>query len=97
MGKIISIEGGIGAGKTTLVNILSDQLGLEKILENDYKNPFIEEFYAGLNVKLETELTFLLQHYSLLKKARAKKGSVLADFSIEKDCNKERDSDKSEE
>ena len=75
----------MGAGKTTLVNFLSDELGVEKILEQAYQNPFIDEFYSGANVKLETELTFLLQHYSLLKKARQKDSLVLADFSIEKD------------
>jgi len=85
MGKIVSIEGCMGAGKTTLVNFLSDELGVEKILEQAYQNQFIDEFYSGANVKLETELTFLLQHYSLLKKARQKDGLVLADFSIEKD------------
>ena len=85
MGKIVSIEGCMGAGKTTLVNFLSDELGVEKILEQAYQNPFIDEFYSGANVKLETELTFLLQHYSLLKKARQQDGLVLADFSIEKD------------
>ena len=65
MGKIVSVEGCMGAGKTTLVNFLSDELGVEKILEQAYQNPFIDEFYSGANVKLETELTFLLQHYSL--------------------------------
>lgn len=85
MGKIVSIEGGIGAGKTTLVNYLSEELGIEKTLEHDYQNPFIDEFYSGGSVRFETELTFLLQHYSLLKKARQKDCLVLADFSIEKD------------
>jgi deoxyguanosine kinase len=85
MSKIISVEGCMGAGKTTLVNFLSDELGMEKILEQAYQNPFIDEFYKGANVKLETELTFLLQHYSLMKKARQKDCLVLTDFSIEKD------------
>jgi len=85
MAKIISFEGGIGAGKSTLVNFFAAELGLEKILEDSYENPFVDDFYAGANVKLETELVFLLQHYSLLKNARAKDGSILADFSIEKD------------
>jgi deoxyadenosine/deoxycytidine kinase len=83
--KIVSFEGPIGAGKTTLVNYVSNELGLDKITENIYQNPFIDEFYAGSDVKLETEIAFLLQHYSLLKNARAKHGLILADFSIEKD------------
>jgi len=85
MGRIVSIEGCIGAGKTSLVNFLSEELGTEKIVEHTYQNPFIDEFYQGGNVKLETELTFLLQHYSLLKTAGETAGLVLADFSIEKD------------
>ncbi len=85
MGKIVSVEGCIGAGKTSVVNFLSDELGTEKILEHAYQNPFIDEFYSGADVKLETELTFLLQHYSLLKKARQRDSLVLTDFSIEKD------------
>lgn len=85
MARIVSFEGSIGAGKTTLVNFLSKELGLDKIIEHSYQNPFINEFYAGGDVKLETEIAFLLQHYSLLKDARSKHGLILADFSIEKD------------
>ena len=85
MAKIISFEGCIGAGKTSLVKYLSKELGCNKILEHQYKNPFITKFCKGANVGLETELTFLLQHYSLLKNINAKAEIVLSDFSIEKD------------
>jgi deoxyguanosine kinase len=86
MAKIISFEGPIGAGKTTLVNYFSSQLKLKKILEHSQQNPFIDKFYTGDDVKLETELTFLLLHYSLLKNSLALKDEIiLTDFSIEKD------------
>jgi deoxyadenosine/deoxycytidine kinase len=85
MAKIISVEGPIGVGKTTLVNHLSTQLNVEKRLEHSQKNPYIDKFYSGENVKLETELTFLLLHYSLLKSLISNKGVILTDFSIEKD------------
>ncbi len=85
MAKIISFEGPIGAGKTTLVNYFSSQLNVEKRLEQSQNNPFINRFYAGENVNLETELTFLLLHYSLLKSIISKPGVILTDFSIEKD------------
>ncbi len=85
MSKIVSFEGSIGAGKTTLANYFADELGLERVLERHDNNPFLNDFYAGADVKLETEITFLLQHYSLLKAARSKPGMVIADFSVEKD------------
>lgn len=83
--KYISFEGCIGAGKTTLVDFFSAELRLAKIVEHSYQNPFINDFYSGKNVKLETELTFLSQHFSLVKNSISKNGVILADFSIEKD------------
>jgi len=85
MAKIISFEGPIGVGKTTLVNYLAANYNFEKRIEQSQNNPFIDKFYAGEDVKLETELTFLLLHYSLLKTLISKPGIILTDFSIEKD------------
>ncbi|MFX0139777.1 MAG: deoxynucleoside kinase [Candidatus Hodarchaeota archaeon] len=88
MVKIISFEGGIGVGKTSLTNYFSYKLKMGKILEKYDINPFLKEFYEGdLNINLETEFTFLLIHYSQLKKLikNNQKSFILADFSIEKD------------
>lgn len=85
MARIVSFEGCMGAGKTTLANYFSDQLGLDKLIEHSHANPFLHDFYSKADVKLETELTFLMLHYSLLKNVRSKDGIVLADFSLEKD------------
>lgn len=87
MTKTISFEGCVGAGKTSLTNYFSHELKMRKILEEHESNPFLEEFYEGYDVKLETELTFLLIHYSQLKKAieNFNNSFILADFSIEKD------------
>ena len=87
MPRIISFEGCIGAGKTTLTNYFSYELKCEKILEAYEINPFLKDFYANSNVTFETEITFLLIHYSQLKKViRECKGNfILSDFSIEKD------------
>ena len=87
MARIISFEGCIGAGKSSLTSYFSHELGLPKVLEQYDRNPFLEDFYAGKDVKLETEITFLLQHYSQLKGVTqdSSKAWVLADFSIEKD------------
>ncbi len=87
MVKIISFEGCVGAGKTALTNYFSYELKMGKILEEYERNPFLRDFYEGSNVNLETEITFLLIHYSQLKKAVKNHNSdfILADFSIEKD------------
>lgn len=85
MAILVSFEGGIGVGKTTLVNYFSNDLGAKKLLEKSEMNPFLVDFYAGSDVKLETEITFLLQHYSQLKSIKGLNGLVLADFSVEKD------------
>lgn len=84
---MVSFEGCIGAGKTSLTNCLSRELGLPKVLEEYDTNPFLPDFYAGKDVGLETEVTFVLQHYSQLKDIVRLGGEtwVLADFSIEKD------------
>jgi|WetSurMetagenome_2_1015567.scaffolds.fasta_scaffold167101_2 deoxyguanosine kinase len=85
MAKIISFEGPIGAGKTTLARYFSTELKIRKVLEHSMQNPFIRKFYKHEDVNLETEITFLLMHFSLLKKIVKMPGIVLTDFSIEKD------------
>lgn len=87
MTKIISFEGCVGAGKTSLTNYFSYELKIGKILEEYERNPFLREFYEGNNVNLENEITFLLIHHSQLKKSirSCKDTFILADFSIEKD------------
>lgn len=88
MVKIISFEGCVGAGKTSLTNYFSHELKAEKILEEYEANPFLKKFYEGdSNITLETELTFLMIHYSQLKNAikDCRDDFIIADFSIEKD------------
>ena len=87
MTKIISFEGCVGAGKTSLTNFFSHDLKFGKILEEYKKNPFLREFYeTDLNINLESELTFLLIHYSQLKAAAdCQDAFMIADFTIEKD------------
>jgi len=41
----IAIEGVIGAGKTTLANLLSQKHGARLVLEQFEENPFLPKFY----------------------------------------------------
>ena len=85
--KIVSIEGGIGSGKTILTKKIATEIGINCILEEYEKNPFLSGFYEKTGVDFENELAFLLLHYNQLhlKTKQTTDKLLLADFSIEKD------------
>ena len=61
----ISIEGTIGAGKTSLANMVSMNLKAKLILEKFEENPFLKDFYQNQNRHaFQTQLFFLLSRYS---------------------------------
>ncbi|MHB8366216.1 MAG: deoxynucleoside kinase [Acidithiobacillus sp.] len=59
--RIISIEGPMGAGKTSLARQLAHALGGQIILEAPAQNPFLFRFYQGPGAALAAELQFLMQ------------------------------------
>ena len=59
----IAVDGPIGVGKTTLVEMLADRFEGVKILE-DVTNPFLPAFYEDRpGAAFQTELYFLLSRY----------------------------------
>ena len=59
----ISVDGPIGVGKTTLVELLADRFDGVRILE-DVSNPFLPAFYEDRpGSAFQTELYFLLSRY----------------------------------
>ncbi len=63
----IEICGGIASGKTTFSNLIA-RVGFTPVLEEFHKNPFLNLFYRNpQQYAFETELVFLLQHYSQVK------------------------------
>src|SRR6266403_648768 len=59
----IAVEGPIGVGKTSLVNLLAKRFRGTKILE-DVDNPFLAEFYKDKRgAAFRTELFFVLSRY----------------------------------
>jgi deoxyadenosine/deoxycytidine kinase len=62
--RYIAIEGAIGAGKTTLCNMLGETLGAKVVLEKFEENPFLKDFYRDPErYAFQTQIFFLLTRY----------------------------------
>ncbi len=81
--KIISIEGNIGAGKTTLASLIAKQTGRQLILEQFEQNPFLADFYREPEkYAFHTELFFLAERYEQWR--NMPEAPVVADYSLAK-------------
>lgn len=66
--NFITIEGNIGAGKTTLAQLLSKKLNARLILEEFAENPFLASFYENpKQYAFPLELFFMAERYKQLK------------------------------
>jgi deoxyadenosine/deoxycytidine kinase len=87
--NFIAIEGAIGAGKTSLVNLLGKQLDARIVLENDDKNPFLPNFYQDKeSFAFQTQIFFLLSRYAQyldLAQRDLFSSVVLTDFLFQRD------------
>ncbi len=68
--RYIAIEGNIGAGKTTLANLLADKLDARLVLEEFADNPFLKNFYKNPDrYGFSLEMSFLADRFHQLQKA----------------------------
>ena len=85
----ISIEGVIGAGKTTLASMLSERLGARLVLERFEENPFLPKFYEDPeHYAFQTQIFFLLSRYKQqqdLFQADLFHDFLISDYIFEKD------------
>ena len=66
--SFITIEGNIGAGKTTLAHLLSKHFNARLILEEFADNPFLPKFYENQQqYAFPLELFFMAERYKQLK------------------------------
>jgi len=66
--NFITIEGNIGAGKTTLAHLLSKHYNARLILEEFAENPFLPKFYENRQqYAFPLELFFMAERYKQLK------------------------------
>src|SRR5437899_6282952 len=85
--KHIAVEGPIGAGKTSLTNLLAKRFHATKILE-DVDNPFLDDFYKDKRgAAFRTELFFLLSRYDQQRQLAQRDlftELVIADYTVPK-------------
>lgn len=61
--RYIAVEGSIGVGKTSLVDLMGTKLDATKVFE-DVNNPFLNDFYRDREgVAFQAQLFFLLNRY----------------------------------
>jgi len=66
--NFVTIEGNIGAGKTTLAHLLSKHFNARLILEEFADNPFLPKFYQNPSqYAFPLELFFMAERYKQLK------------------------------
>ena len=87
--KYIAIEGNIGAGKTSLAQILSTKYNAELALEEFADNSFLTQFYQNPERwAFPLELSFLAERYQQLKQKQDEQttngGMLVTDYLFEK-------------
>lgn len=66
--NFVTIEGNIGAGKTTLAHLLSKHFNARLILEGFADNPFLPKFYSNPEqYAFPLELFFMAERYKQMK------------------------------
>tara|TARA_B100000809_G_scaffold15728_1_gene14166 strand:- start:20734 stop:21858 length:1125 start_codon:yes stop_codon:yes gene_type:complete len=83
----IAIEGNIGAGKTSLSKIMSDEFNAKIILERFAENPFLPKFYEDKErFAFPLEMSFLADRYQQLSDDLAQldlfKNLIVSDYYI---------------
>ncbi len=64
--KIIAVAGNIGAGKSSLVDWLSKQLGMVPFFEPHDENPYLKSFYEDMHRwAFQSQLFFLIRRYQI--------------------------------
>lgn len=83
----IAIEGNIGAGKTSLANMMSDDFNAKVVLERFADNPFLPKFYEdNERYAFPLEMSFLADRYQQLSDDLAQfdlfKNFIVSDYYI---------------
>ncbi len=84
----VAVEGPIGVGKTTVVELLANRLVANVVLEDWSSNPFLGGFYDGKpGAAFQAELFFLLSRHRQLQELQQRQlfaQATLTDYVFEK-------------
>ncbi len=87
MDKFIVVAGNIGAGKTTLVKILSERLGFNPFYEPHDENPYLADFYEDMKSwSYHSQVYFLTRRLKIHKELLQAEGTVVQDRSVYEDA-----------
>lgn len=85
--KYLVVAGNIGAGKSTLVGLLAEQLGFTPSFEPVLENPFLKDFYADMSRwAFHSQLFFLSHRAEMHRQLGTDLRSVVQDRSIYEDA-----------
>jgi deoxyadenosine/deoxycytidine kinase len=83
---ILGICGNIGAGKSSLTNLLEEELGFRGVYEAVDENPFLEDFYSDMKSwAFHSQLFFLIKRFDFLKRVVTEGAVILQDRTIYED------------
>ena len=87
MDKFIAVAGNIGVGKSTLVKLLSEQLGWTPFYEPVTENPYLEDFYDDMQVwGFHSQIYFLTRRLRIHRRLMDENTSVIQDRSVYEDA-----------
>lgn len=85
---IIGVCGNIGAGKSTIIEMMEKHLNYVPVYETVEENPYLEDFYKDMKKwAFHSQLFFLIKRFDFLKRVDPSKGVILEDRTIEEDVN----------
>jgi len=87
MDKFIVVAGNIGAGKSTLVELLSRDLQLTPFYEPVSENPYLSDFYEDMKRwAFQSQLFYLTRRLRIHRQLLDVQGSVIQDRSVYEDA-----------
>lgn len=85
--KYIAVVGNIGAGKSTLVQFLASQFGVQPFFEPHEENPYLDKFYQDMKAwAFHSQMFFLSQRFRIHQSIESMNGTVLLDRTIHEDA-----------
>ncbi len=87
MKKFVAVAGNIGAGKSTLVKLLSGRLGWEPFYEPEAQNPYLPDFYNKMKRwAFHSQIFFLTYRLRIHQQIIEHANSVIQDRSVYEDA-----------